>query len=198
MAKIYALTGSIGMGKSAVAGMIRKLGVPLFDADAEVHRLQAPGGKALAHIEARFPGTTGPQGLDRAKLAAIILAHPHERKALEAIMHPLVFAARQKFLQRQIARPLVILDIPLLFETHGEKRVDGVIVVTAPAWKQRKRVLARPGMTEAKFRRILALQMPDAQKRLRADHIVHTGTTYHRTRAQVRALIACLLGKAGR
>lgn len=186
------------MGKSAVAGMIRKLGVPLFDADAEVHRLQAPGGKALAHIEARFPGTTGPQGLDRAKLAAIILAHPHERKALEAIMHPLVFAARQKFLQRHIARPLVILDIPLLFETHGEKSVDGVIVVTAPAWKQRKRVLARPGMTEAKFRRILALQMPDAQKRLRADHIVHTGTTYHRTRAQVRALIACLLGKAGR
>lgn len=198
MAKIYALTGSIGMGKSAVAGMIRKLSVPLFDADAEVHRLQAPGGKALAHIEARFPGTTGPQGLDRAKLAAIILAHPHERKALEAIMHPLVFAARQKFLQRHIARPLVILDIPLLFETHGEKRVDGVIVVTAPAWKQRKRVLARPGMTEAKFRRILALQIPDAQKRLRADHIVHTGTTYHRTRAQVRALIACLLGKAGR
>lgn len=198
MAKIYALTGSIGMGKSAVAGMIRKLGVPLFDADAEVHRLQAPGGKALAHIEARFPGTTGPQGLDRAKLAAIILAHPHERKALEAIMHPLVFAARQKFLQRHIARPLVILDIPLLFETHGDKRVDGVIVVTAPAWKQRKRVLARPGMTEAKFRRILALQTPDAQKRLRADHIVHTGTTYHRTRAQVRALIACLLGKAGR
>ena len=198
MAKIYALTGSIGMGKSAVAGMIRKLGVPLFDADAEVHRLQAPGGKALAHIEARFPGTTGPQGLDRAKLAAIILAYPHERKALEAIMHPLVFAARQKFLQRHIARPLVILDIPLLFETHGDKRVDGVIVVTAPAWKQRKRVLARPGMTEAKFRRILALQTPDAQKRLRADHIVHTGTTYHRTRAQVRALIACLLGKAGR
>ena len=198
MAKVYALTGSIGMGKSAVAGMIRKLGVPLFDADAEVHRLQAPGGEALARIEARFPGTTNPGGLDRAKLAAIILAHPHERKALEAIMHPLVFAARKKFLQRHIARPLVILDIPLLFETHGEKRVDGVIVVSAPAWKQRKRVLARPGMTEAKFRRILALQTPDAQKRLRADHIVHTGTTYHRTRAQVRALIACLLGKAGR
>ena len=198
MAKVYALTGSIGMGKSAVAGMIRKLGVPLFDADAEVHRLQAPGGEALARIEARFPGTTNPGGLDRAKLAAIILAHPHERKALEAIMHPLVFAARREFLQRHIARPLVILDIPLLFETHGEKRVDGVIVVSAPAWKQRKRVLARPGMTEAKFRRILALQVPDAQKRAQADHVIHTGTTYHRTRAQVRALIACLLGKAGR
>lgn len=198
MAKVYALTGSIGMGKSAVAGMIRKLGVPLFDADAEVHRLQSAGGKALAAIEVRFPGTTGPRGLDRAKLAAMILAHPHDRKALEAIMHPLVFAARQEFLRRHVSRPLVILDIPLLFETHGEKRVDGVIVVTAPAWKQRKRVLARPGMSEAKYRRILALQMPDAQKRRRADHVIHTGTTYHRTRAQVRALIACLLGQAGR
>ncbi|MFO1261641.1 MAG: dephospho-CoA kinase [Sphingomonadaceae bacterium] len=198
MALVYALTGSIGMGKSAVADMIRKLGVPLFDADAEVHRLQAPGGKALAQIEARFPGTTGPKGLDRAKLAAIILAHPHERKALEAIMHPLVFAGRQEFLRRHISKPLVILDIPLLFETHGQKRVDGVIVVTAPAWKQRKRVLARPGMTERKFRSILHLQMPDALKRAKADHIIHTGTTFHRTRGQVRALISCLLHQAGR
>lgn len=198
MACVYALTGSIGMGKSAVAGMIRKLGVPLFDADAEVHRLQGPGGKALAAIEARFPGTTGPHGLDRAKMAAIILAHPHERKALEAIVHPLVFAARQTFLRHHVSRPLVILDIPLLFETHGEKRVDGVIVVTAPAWKQRKRVLARPGMSERKFRAILRLQMPDALKRRRADHVIHTGTTYHRTRGQVRALMACLLAQAGR
>lgn len=198
MALVYALTGSIGMGKSAVADMIRKLGVPLFDADAEVHRLQAPGGKALEHIEARFPGTTGPKGLDRAKLAGIILAHPHERKALEAIMHPLVFAGRQEFLRRHISKPLVILDIPLLFETHGQKRVDGVIVVTAPAWKQRKRVLARPGMTERKFRSILHLQMPDALKRAKADHIIHTGTTFHRTRGQVRALISCLLHQAGR
>lgn len=198
MALVYALTGSIGMGKSAVADMIRKLGVPLFDADAEVHRLQAPGGKALAQIAARFPGTTGPKGLDRAKLAAIILAHPHERKALEAIMHPLVFAGRQEFLRRHISKPLVILDIPLLFETHGQKRVDGVIVVTAPAWKQRKRVLARPGMTERKFRSILHLQMPDALKRAKADHIIHTGTTFHRTRGQVRALISCLLHQAGR
>ena len=198
MALVYALTGSIGMGKSAVADMIRKLGVPLFDADAEVHRLQAPGSKALAQIEARFPGTTGPKGLDRAKLAAIILAHPHERKALEAIMHPLVFAGRQEFLRRHISKPLVILDIPLLFETHGQKRVDGVIVVTAPAWKQRKRVLARPGMTERKFRSILHLQMPDALKRAKADHIIHTGTTFHRTRGQVRALISCLLHQAGR
>lgn len=198
MAKVYGLTGSIGMGKSAVADMIRKEGVPLFDADAEVHRLQGPGGKALPAIEARFPGTTGPNGLDRAKLAAIILAHPHERKALEAIMHPMVHAGRRAFLRKNASRPLVILDIPLLFETHGHKRVAGVIVVTAPAWKQRKRVLARPGMTEQKFRRILRLQTPDALKRKLADHIIHTGTTFHRTREQVRLLLACLLRKAGR
>jgi len=198
MAKVYGLTGSIGMGKSAVATMIRKLGVPVFDADAEVHRMQRPGGAALPAIEARFPGTTGPAGLDRAKLASIVLAHPQERKALEAIIHPMVQAERRAFLRRHRSRKLVVLDIPLLFETHGERRLDGVIVVTAPAWKQRKRVLARPGMSEEKFRRIRALQLPDAQKRLRADHVIDTGTTFHRTRAQVRSLLACLLGKAGR
>ena len=197
MAKVYGLTRSIGMGKSAVAAMIAKRGIPLFDADAEVHRLQGPQGAAIPAIEARFPGTTGPHGLDRAKLAAIVLAHPHERKALEAIVHPLVHAARRRFLRRHASRPLVVLDIPLLFEGRGERRLDGVILVTAPAWKQRKRVLARPGMTEAKFRRILHLQMPDAQKRRRTDHIIDTGTTFHRTRTQVRTLMACLLGKAG-
>lgn len=198
MAKVYGLTGSIGMGKSAVAAIFVKEGVPVFDADAEVHRMQGPGGRALAAIEARFPGTTGPQGLDRAKMAALVLAHPHERKALEAIIHPMVQSARRDFLRRYRSRPLVILDIPLLFETHGERALDGVIVVTAPAWKQRKRVLARPGMTEAKFRRILHLQFPDALKRQRADHIIHTGTTFHHTRAQVRLLLTCLLRKAGR
>lgn len=197
MGKVYGLTGSIGMGKSAVAAMIARMGIPLFDADAEVHRLQGPGGKALPAIEARFPGTTGPQGLDRAKLAAIVLAHPHERRALEAIVHPMVHAARRAFLRRHVSRPLVVLDIPLLFEGQGARELDGVILITAPAWKQRKRVLARPGMTEEKFRRILRLQMPDAQKRRLADHIIHTGTTFDRTRTQVRALIACLLRKAG-
>ena len=198
MAQVYALTGSIGMGKSAVAAMIRKEGVPVFDADAEVHKMQGPGGRALSAIEARFPGTTGAQGLDRAKLAKIVLAHPHERKALEKIIHPMVQAEREAFLRRNISRPIDILDIPLLFETHGEKGVDGVIVVSAPAWKQRKRVLARPGMTEGKFRAIRRLQMPDALKRRRADHVIDTGTTFHRTRGQVRALLTCLLGKAGR
>lgn len=198
MAKVYGLTGSIGMGKSAVAAMFMKAGVPLFDADAAVHRLQGPGGKALPAIEAAFPGTTGPRGLDRAKLGAIVFAHPDRRRELEAIVHPMVQQARRDFLRRHRSRPLVILDIPLLFETHGERRLDGVIVVTAPAWKQRRRVLARPGMSEAKFRAILRLQMPDALKRRKADHIIDTGTSFHRTREQVRALLACLRGKAGR
>ena len=198
MAKRYGLTGSIGMGKSAVAAMFVREGVPVFDADATVHALQRPGGRALPAIEAHFPGTTGPQGLDRAKLAAIILADPRARKMLEGIIHPMVQQERRTFLRRYAAWPLVILDIPLLYETHAERQLDGVIVVTAPPWKQRRRVLARPGMTEGKFRAILALQMPDALKRRRADHIIHTGTTFHRTRGQVRALLACLLRKAGR
>ncbi|MEC3951027.1 dephospho-CoA kinase [Sphingobium sp. HWE2-09] len=195
--KIYGLTGSIGMGKSAVAAMLRREGVPVFDADAQVHALQGPGGALLPAIEARFPGTTGPRGVDRAKLGSAVFGHPQERKALEAIVHPAVRAARARFLRRHRSRAFVVLDIPLLFETHGHRRLDGVIVVTAPAWKQRKRVLARPGMTAAKFRQILALQTPDSQKRRRADHIIHTGTTFTATRAQVRRLVACLGAQTG-
>lgn len=196
--KVYGLTGSIGMGKSAVAAMLRREGVPLFDADAEVHRLQGPDGALLPAIEARFPGTTGPAGVDRAKLGAAVFGHPAELRALEAIVHPAVHAARSRFLRRHRARPFVILDIPLLFETGGDKRLAGVVVASAPAWKQRRRVLARPGMTAAKFRRIRHLQTPDAQKRRRADHIIDTGTTFAATRAQVRALVACLGRKTGR
>lgn len=198
MAKIYGLTGSIGMGKSAVAAMFAHEGIPVFDADAEVHKMQGPGGRALSLIEAHFPGTTGPAGLDRAKLGAIVFADPRRRKELEGIIHPLVQQARRAFLRRHQARPLLLLDIPLLYETGAQRRLDGVIVVTAPAWKQRRRVLARPGMTAGKFRSILHLQMPDALKCRRADHIIHTGTTFHRTRAQVRSLLACLLRKPGR
>lgn len=196
--KVYGLTGSIGMGKSAVAAMMRREGVPLFDADAQVHRMQGPGGSLLPAIEARFPGTTGPQGVDRAKLGAAIFGHPPARRALEAIVHPAVQAARNAFLRRHRARKFVILDIPLLFETGGHRHLDGVIVVTAPAWKQRKRVLARPGMTAAKFRQIVHLQTPDAEKRARADYIIHTGTTFADTRAQVRRLVACLGARTGR
>jgi dephospho-CoA kinase len=196
--KLVGLTGSIGMGKSAVAGMLRKAGVPVFDADAEVHRLQGPGGALLGKIEARFPGTTGPNGLDRPKLGALVFGKPLELKALEAIVHPAVRASQARFLKRYRSRPLVVLDIPLLFERGGWRRLDSVIVVSAPAWKQRRRVLARPGMTPAKFRQILAKQTPDPEKRRRADYIVNTGTTFDRTRAQVRRLVACLRRKAGR
>lgn len=193
--KIIGLTGSIGMGKSAVAAMLRREGVPLFDADAEVHRLQGPGGALLPAIEARFPGATGAKGVDRAKLGAAVFGHPQELRALEAIVHPAVKQARMAFLRRHRARKFVVLDIPLLFEGRGERQLDGVIVVTAPAWKQRKRVLTRPGMTAAKFRRILHLQTPDAEKRRRADHVISTGTTFVQTRSAVRRLVACLGAK---
>ncbi|GLV23976.1 dephospho-CoA kinase [Sphingobium sp. Cam5-1] len=196
--KIYGLTGSIGMGKSAVAAMLRREGVPLFDADAEVHRLQGPDGRLLPAIEARFPGTTGPEGVDRGKLGAAVFGHPQELKALEAIVHPAVKEERKAFLRRHRSRAFVVLDIPLLFEGHMERTLAGVIVVTAPAWKQRRRVLARKGMTAAKFRRILHLQTPDAEKRRRADYIIHTGTTFAATQAQVRRLAACLGSKTGR
>ena len=196
--KIYGLTGSIGMGKSTVAAMLRREGVPLFDADAEVHRLQGPGGRLLPAIEARFPGTTGPEGVDRGKLGAAVFGHPQELKALEAIVHPAVKEERKAFLRRHRSRAFVVLDIPLLFEGHMERTLAGVIVVTAPAWKQRRRVLARKGMTAAKFRRILHLQTPDAEKRRRADYIIHTGTTFAATQAQVRRLAACLGSKTGR
>ena len=198
MARVWGLTGSIGMGKSAVAAMLRREGIPVFDADAEVHRLQGPGGALLNAIEARFPGTTNGSGVDRPKLGAAVFGHPQELKALEAIVHPAVQTSRTRFLRRNRARRVVVLDIPLLFETKGQRKLDGVIVVSAPAWKQRARVLARPGMTPAKFRRIRALQTPDPDKRRRADVVIDTGTTFNRTRAQVRRLVACLHAKAGR
>lgn len=196
--KVWGLTGSIGMGKSTVAAMLRREGIPVFDADAEVHRLQGPGGALLPQIEARFPGTTGPGGIDRVKLGALVFGHPHELKALEAIVHPAVQASRKRFLRRNRSRRVVVLDIPLLFEIHAERRLHGVIVVSAPEWKQRQRVLRRPGMTPAKFRKIRHLQVPDAEKRRRATYVVDTGTTFGRTRAQVRRLAACLRGEAGR
>lgn len=186
------------MGKSAVAAMLRREGVPVFCADAEVHRLQGPGGRLLGAIEARFPGSTGPRGVDRALLGAAVFNHPQELKALEAIVHPAVHESRSAFLRRHRSKRFVVLDIPLLFERQGQRKLDGVIVVTAPAWKQRKRVLARPGMTAAKFRRIIRLQTPDSEKRRKADHIIDTGTTFAQTQAQVRRLVTCLAGKTGR
>ncbi|MFM8500293.1 MAG: dephospho-CoA kinase [Chakrabartia sp.] len=192
------LTGSIGMGKSAVSAMFRQMGVPVFDADAEVHRLQGPGGALVERIEARFPGTTGPKGVDRQKLGAAVLGKPEELKALEHIVHPAVYHARQRFLRQHRARPLVVLDIPLLFEKGGAKQVDVTVVVSAHGFLQRRRVLRRAGMTEAKLRHIGQLQVPDHIKRQKADHVIETGTSRIETRAAIRRLIACLRARKRR
>jgi dephospho-CoA kinase len=188
------LTGSIGMGKSAVAAMFRQFGVPVFDADAQVHALQGPGGALLGPIEARFPGTTGPQGVDRQKLGARVIGKPEEMKALEALVHPAVGAARRAFIARHRAHPIVLLDIPLLFETGGEQAMDLVLVVTAPPFVQRRRVLRRPGMSEARFHRLRAAQMPDHEKRARADMVINTARQKWQTRSQIARLLACLRG----
>jgi dephospho-CoA kinase len=195
---VVGLTGSIGMGKSAVATMFRKSGVPVFDADAAVHALQGPNGALLPRIEARFPGTTGPNGVDRQKLGAAVFGKPNELKALEAIIHPAVAQMRSRWLRRHRSRDVIVLDIPLLFEKKGWKSVDKIVVVSAPAWIQRKRVLARPGMTPAKFARIKALQTPDAQKRRRADYVIETGPLRSETGRAVRHLVACLKARKGR
>lgn len=196
--RIIGLTGSIGMGKSAVAGMFRRLHVPVFDADAAVHVLQGPGGALLPAIEARFPGTTGAQGVDRAALGRQVLGDTAALRALEAIVHPAVGTMRAAFLRRHRSRPLIVLDIPLLFETGGDKAMDVVVVVSAPFTVQRRRVLRRPGMSEAKFRAILARQVPDPIKRRRADHIIETGRPKWRTFVAVRTLVACVRAAARR
>jgi dephospho-CoA kinase len=192
--KIIGLTGSIGMGKSTAAQMFRQYGVPVFDADACVHSLQAPGGKALPMIERLFPGTTSADGLDRAKLGALVFGKPDKLKELEALMHPLVNAERNAWLaqQRRLRKPLVVLDIPLLFEKGGWRQCDFIAVVSAPKHVQAARVLARPGMTPEKFAAILQSQMPDAQKRLHANAIVPTGLGKRMTRDAVRGVISLL------
>jgi dephospho-CoA kinase len=189
---VLGLTGSIGMGKSHAAAALRSLGVPVFDADAEVHRLQSRGGALVAAIEALFPGTTGAGGVDRLLLGQAVLGNAAALGQLEALIHPAVGLARQRFLRRHRSRPVVVLDIPLLFEKGGWRSVDATLVVSAPAWMQRRRVLARPGMTPARFARILALQMPDREKRRRADFVISTAGEKRITRARLRRLIACL------
>ncbi|URW75270.1 dephospho-CoA kinase [Sphingomonas donggukensis] len=194
---VIGLTGSIGMGKSTVAAMFADEGVPVFDADAAVHALQGPAGRVVAAIEARFPDTTGPQGVNRTALAEAVFGDPAALAALEAIVHPAVADERRAFLARHADAPLVVLDIPLLFETGGWRSVDRIVVVSAPADVQRARVLARPGMTVARFESILAKQTPDAEKRARADHVVPTDGALSRTRTRVRQVIACLAGATG-
>ncbi|KQZ65694.1 MAG: dephospho-CoA kinase [Sphingopyxis sp.] len=188
---LLGLTGSIGMGKSTAAKMFIAEGIPVFDADAEVHRLQGPGGALVAAIEARFPGTTGSNGVDRQKLGAQVLGNMHELAALEAIVHPAVGRAQKRFLARHRARDVVVLDVPLLFEKGGWRRVGAIAVVSAPAWMQRKRVMRRPGMTAAKLKAIRRLQVPDRVKRARADFIIETGRPKSATHRQIRAIASC-------
>jgi len=195
---ILGLTGSIGMGKSTVAAMFREQKIPVFDADAEVHRLQGPGGALVNLIEQAFPGTARQGGIDRAVLSRYVLGDKGALHQLERIVHPAVAVARRNFLRRHRAKPLVVLDIPLLYEKKMQRLVDEVAVVSAPAWMQRKRVLARAGMSPAKLANIRALQVPDAVKRAQADHVIDTGIHRQQTRAEIRRLIACLRGRQRR
>lgn len=180
------------MGKSTVAKMFADEGVPVFDADAAVHRLQGADGELVSAIEARFPGTTGEAGVNRTALAERVLGEPEALQNLEALIHPAVERERQAFLAQHRDAALVVLDIPLLFEKGGAARVDKIAVVSAPADIQCRRVLARTGMTPGKLASILALQLPDEEKRKRADFVIPTGGSLDETRDSVRRIIACL------
>lgn len=195
---VVGLTGSIGMGKSTVAAMFADLGAPVFDADAVVHALQGPGGRIVPAIEAAFPGTTGPSGVDRPALSAAVLNDDASMRRLEAIVHPAVGEERARFFADHPDAPIVVLDIPLLFETGGDARVDKVVVVSASSEVQRARVLARSGMSAAKFEPILARQMPDAEKRARADFVIATDVPLEQTRDAVARVVACLVPHEGR
>jgi dephospho-CoA kinase len=193
---VLGLTGSIGMGKSTVAAMFAEEGVPVFDADAAVHRLQGPEGALVAEIESHFPGTTGPEGVNRGMLGERVLGEPEALRRLESLIHPAVAREREAFLAAHQSAAVVLLDIPLLFEAGGWSAVDKIAVVSAPAEVQRERVLARPGMTSDKFDRILTRQLPDSDKRARADFVIPTGGSLEDTRQAVRRILACLTGAA--
>ncbi|MCP8895847.1 dephospho-CoA kinase [Shinella daejeonensis] len=194
---VLGLTGSIGTGKSTTAAMFRDLGVPVHDADAAVHELYRSEG--VGPVSARFPEAIVNGVVDRAALSALLADAPGRFAELEAIVHPLVRAREEAFLsaERQRKTPLVLLDIPLLYETGGETRVDKVVVVTCDAQTQRRRVLARPGMTEERFRLILARQVPDSEKRRRADFLIETDHGLASARRQVEELVERLRGIAG-
>lgn len=191
---VVGLTGSIGMGKSTVAKMFAEEGAPAFNSDDAVHALYAPGGAAVALVEAAFPGVTRDGAIDRAELSKRVVGDGEAIQRLEAIVHPLVRQAQANFLasERSAGTEVVMLDIPLLFESKGAQSVDKIVVVSAPADVQRARVLARPGMTEEKFEKLLARQVPDAEKRARADFVIDTGGSFDDTRAQVRAVLDAL------
>jgi dephospho-CoA kinase len=187
---IIGLTGSIGMGKSTTLQMFANEGVPVYDADAAVHAVYS--GPAVPVVEAAFPGTTADGKVDRQKLSQRVLGNPEALKKLEQIVHPLLGAHRQKFLEdaEKAGAPIVLMDVPLLFETGGEKRMDAIIVVSAPAELQRERVLARENMTQEKLDAILARQTPDAEKRKRADFVVDTSRGLEPVRADVKDILA--------
>jgi len=191
---IIGLTGSIGMGKSTVAAMFAEADVPVFDADAEVHRLQSEDQTLIAAVEAAFPGTTNDQRVDRVALSKQVLGNPDALRQLEAIIHPAVAWSRRAFLTDHQNADVILFDIPLLFEKGGAASVDSVVTVSAPADVQRQRVLARPGMTAEKFEHILSLQLPDAEKRARSDYIIDTNQPLEKTRHDVLSLIAKLTG----
>ena len=193
---VLGLTGGIGMGKSTATTILRRLGVPVFDADAAVHRLQARGGRAVAPIAAAFPGCVTDGRVDREALRRAVLGNPEALERLERIIHPLVREEERRFLARarRAGRRIAVLEVPLLLETGGEARVDRVVVVSAPAAVQRSRVMRRPGMTEQRLAAIRARQLPDAEKRRRADHVIRTGLSRRHAQAAIRRLVLALLG----
>ena len=195
--KLVALTGSIGMGKSTVAKMFERAGIPLFDADAHVRRLQGKGGALVGPIGERFPGSVRDGAVDRNALSAVVVGRPDELAALESIVHPAVQQARSEFIASHSGSQALLFEIPLLFETGGEGAFDTVIVVSASPDIQRERVLARPGMTEEQLEALLARQVPDAEKRARADFVIDTGTDLSTTESRVRDILACLGLAAG-
>ena len=192
---IIGLTGSIGMGKSTVAAMFADEGVPVFDADAQVRSMQGPGGPLVEAIEAVFPGSTDESGVVRDVLGAKVFGNPDALAKLEAIVHPAVAERRRAFLDANADAPMVVFDMPLLFEKGGHAGVDTVVVVSAPADIQRERVLARPGMTPEKFEEILSIQTPDSEKRARADHVIDTGQSLEQTRRDVARLVRNFRGE---
>ena len=197
---IIGLTGSMAMGKTTVAGMFRHLYVPVYDADAAVHQMLAKGGAAVGEVAAAFPGVVRGGAVDRAELGAKVFDKGKGLKKLEAILHPRVRARQARFLKMVAVRraPLAVLDIPLLFETRGDEYCDLVVVVSATALLQRSRILGRPGMSEQKMRDILALQLPDVEKRRRADFIVNTGTGRRKSLRQVRNIVTVAGTMTGR
>jgi dephospho-CoA kinase len=189
---LIGLTGSIGMGKTETAKMFQRLGVPVYDSDAAVHRLYEKGGAGVAEIEKAFPGSVVNGAVDRSKLTAIVTADKAAFKRLEEIVHPLVARGQLEFLQANAGADMAVLDIPLLFETGGHARMDAVVVVSAPAPVQRARVLERPGMTEEKLDSILSRQMPDEEKRAKAHFVIVTDQGFDHAFEQVKAVVAAL------